>query len=86
MTECPHCHGRLVGLKPAYDRDRDQRRLALGQCVDCANDKTDRELAAGHWRCFRCRQKRNNKMARKRGAMADVSMTSKRQSLAMRNR
>jgi ribosomal protein L37AE/L43A len=53
MIRCEKCGHRNVD-----NADRlKQRRHDEHQCVECAAPLTEKEITAGNWRCFRCRQR-----------------------------
>ncbi len=49
---CPHCKARIEDNAAKLKR----RRHENDQCVDCAELLSAEAVAAGHWRCFGCRQ------------------------------
>lgn len=62
-VRCPHCGHSFSG----YHKRRDYEALQRGECVDCGAMKSDKDLAAGRWRCVPCRGKRAGRMAMRRG-------------------
>lgn len=78
VPNCPHCGKRLKGFRRSWDRERVERLRALGRCTVCERELTEKEFAAGRWRCRSCAEIHNIRMKRKRGVTPEIAVLSNR--------